>query len=100
MEKLTAEQIIEKLKKTVQSIDAFAYGDYDNEELELGEIKEVEQFGGEGQGDTWYSVKYFKDHDVYLKVSGYYQSYNGTDFSGWGCVKEVTPTQKTITVYE
>ena len=94
------QEILEKLRENIDSVSDFAFGDYDSKKLGLGEIKEVEQFGGEGQGDTWYSVKYFKDHDVYLKVSGYYQSYDGTDFSGWGCVKEVTPTQKTITVYE
>ena len=43
---------------------------------------EVEQYGGEGQGDTWYSVKHFPSLDIYLKVDGYYQSYNGTNFNG------------------
>lgn len=62
--------------------------------------EEVEQYGGEGQGDTWYSVKYFPDHNIYLRVDGWYQSYNGTEFSGWDSVKEVKPIQKTITVYE
>lgn len=63
--------------------------------------KEVEQYGGEDQGSTWYSVKYFPDHDVYIRVDGYYSSYNGTDFNGWdGDCKEVRPKQKTITVYE
>lgn len=62
--------------------------------------EEVEQYGGEGQGDTWYSVKYFPDHNIYLKVDGWYQSYSGTEFNGWDCVKEVKPIQKTVTVYE
>ncbi len=63
--------------------------------------KEVEQYGGEGQGDTWYSVKYFKDHDVYIKVTGYYQSYNGTEFyDGWGCCSQVKPVDKVVTFYE
>lgn len=63
--------------------------------------EEVDQYGGEGQGDTWFSIKYFPDYDLYLKVSGYYQSYNGTDFyDGWDCVTEVKPVTKTITVYE
>jgi len=63
--------------------------------------KEVEQVGGEGQGDTWYSVKYFPDHDVYINVSGYYSSYNGTDFNDWDdACSEVKPIEKTITVYE
>jgi len=67
--------------------------------LGLGEVVEVEQFGGEGMGDDWYSVKYFKGHDVYIKVSGSYTSYSGTDFyEGFGV--EVRPQEKTITVYE
>lgn len=62
--------------------------------------EEVEQYGGEGQEDTWYSVKYFKDHDVYLRVDGYYQSHSGTDFESWdSAVSIVKPQQKTITVY-
>jgi len=62
--------------------------------------EEVEQYGGEGQGSTWYSVKYFPNHDVYIRVDGYYSSYNGTDFDGWDDCTEVRPKEKTITVYE
>lgn len=63
--------------------------------------EEVEQYGGEGMGDTWYSVKYFPEHDIYIKVTGWYQSYNGTEFyDGWGCCSQVRPQQKTITIYE
>lgn len=65
------------------------------------EWTEVKQRGGEGEGDVWYSVKYFPEHDVYLRVDGYYASHNGTYFDdGWNCVKEVKPMEKTITVYE
>lgn len=68
---------------------------------ELGDIEEIARYGGEGQGETWYSVKHFKDHDVYIRVDGFYSSYNGTDFNGgWGDCSEVRPQQKTITVYE
>lgn len=67
----------------------------------IPEWKEVAQHGGEGQGDEWWSVKYFPDHDVYVKVEGWYQSYNGTEFEGWeDAVYEVRPQEKTITVYE
>jgi hypothetical protein len=68
------------------------------ESLGLGKIEEVDQYGGEGQGDTWYSVKHFIDHDVYIKTSGYYSSYNGTEFyDGYG--EEVKPVEKTIIEY-
>lgn len=53
-----------------------------------------------GEGSNWFSVKHFIDHDVYIKVSGFYTSYNGCDFDGWEDCSEVFPQQKTITVYE
>lgn len=66
--------------------------------LGLGEVEEADSYGGEGKGETWYSVKYFKDHDVYIRIDGFYSSYNGTDFyDGYG--REVKPKEKTITVY-
>lgn len=65
----------------------------------LGKIVEIDQYGGEDQGSTWYSIKHFVDHDVYIRTDGYYQSYNGTEFyQGFG--REVKPKQKTVTVYE
>jgi hypothetical protein len=63
--------------------------------------EEVDQVGGEDEGSHWHSVKYFKDHDVYIKVTGWYSSYDGTDFESWDeACSEVQPQQKTITVYE
>ena len=60
-------------------------------QLGLGEVEEVAQYGGEDQGTTWYSVKHFKDRDVYIRIDGYYTSYDGTDFyDGYG--REVVPT--------
>jgi len=95
------DEILEVLKEKLNDVSDFAYEDYDDDELGLGEIKEVEQVGGEDEGSTWYSVKHFVDHDVYVRVDGYYSSYNGTDFyDGWNCCSEVKPIQKTITVYE
>lgn len=101
MEKLTYEQILEVLKEKIKDVSAFAYGDYNQAELGLGEIEEIEQAGGEGEGEHWHSVKYFKDYDVYIRVDGYYTSYNGTDFyEEWNSCSNVRPVQKTITVYE
>ena len=68
-------------------------------ELGLGKVVEVDQYGGEGQGDRWWSVKHFVDHNVYIKITGHYSSYNGTDFyAGYG--KEVKPAEKVVTVFE
>lgn len=67
--------------------------------LGVGDWVEVEQYGGEGKGESWYSVKHFIDHDIYIRTDGFYTSYNGTDFyDGYG--RQVFPKQKTITVYE
>lgn len=67
--------------------------------LGLGEIVEVYKYGGEDCGSTWYSVKYFVDHDVYIRTDGYYSSYNGTDFEdGYG--DEVKKVERLVTVFE
>ncbi len=67
----------------------------------LGTFKEIEQKGGEGEGETWYSVKHFPEQNLYLRINGYYASYDGTSFEDWeDCVKIVNPVQKTVTVYE
>ena len=100
MEKKSFSEIIEVLKEKIERVSCFAHEDYDKEDLGLGEIREVHQEGGEEQGSHWESVKYFKDHDVYIKITGYYTSYHGTDFDGWEDCIEVTPQSKVIIVYE
>jgi hypothetical protein len=120
--KKTAKEILERLEEFFNgNVGAYAYGDYTKadlfdyklhkdlsweekeveclKQLGLGSIEEVEQYGGEGQGDTWYSIKHFKDHGVYIKTDGFYSSYNGTDFD-YGFGSEVKPVQKTVTVFE
>lgn len=63
------------------------------------EMTLAEHFGGEGEGDTYYSVWSFKQKDtqVLVRVNGWYQSYNGAEYQDF---EEVMPVQKTITVYE
>ena len=104
MNKLNFEEILEILKNNI-SIEDFAYHDKSIlSTLNLGEIEEVSQYGGMGKGEMWYSVKYFKDHDIYIKVDGFYSSYECESyalFEDWDeCVFEVRPESKTITVYE
>lgn len=108
MNRLTAKEIIKRLKeywdKKGYSISDFAFISslgQDTDDIGVGMMEEVYQYGGEGQGERWESVKYFRDHDVYLKIRGFYQSYSGTDFpEEWDGVFEVRPKEKTITVYE
>lgn len=69
------------------------------EQLGLGKVVTVEDYGGEGQGDTYYSVKHFVDHDVYIRTDGWYASYEGGTYDqGYGY--EVRPQEKTVIVYE
>lgn len=98
---MTYQEIIEKAKEQLgeDGVNQFAYEDFDKELF--GTIKKVDRNGGEGKGEDWWVVFYFVDHDVYIKVSGWYQSYDGTSFEdGWDCCSEVRPKEKTITVYE
>ena len=87
--------------RNVKSPDALATAEFLNH-LGLGEIKEVEQKGGEGEGDEWYSIKYFPKHQLWIKIDGWYTSHHGTDFdeSFDSCCKEVIPVEKTVIVYD
>lgn len=92
---MTATEIIEKLKGF--SGDDFAYK-FDNREG-FGKAEIVHEQGDtQGGGDYSCVVRYFEDHNVYIQVTGYYSSYNGTDWDS--TFTEVLPKQKTITVYE
>ena len=95
---MTTKEILEVVESKM-SVDSFAHFRFNVEELGLGEIEEVYQHGGEGEGDHWESVKHFKDHGIYIQTVGRYSSYYGTDFDdGYG--EEVKPKEKTITIYE
>lgn len=97
---MTGKEILEKLKSSLEDVSIFAHEDYDPIELGLGEVNEVDSGGGSDRGSNWYSVQHFVDHDVYIKVTGYYQSHNGTEFyDGWDGCSIVKPEEKTITVY-
>jgi hypothetical protein len=76
-------------------------GEVDIEKLKeiFGEWKEVDAYGGEGDGDTHYRVLYFPKYDFYIKADGWYASYDGAHYedSDWYFV---TPKEKTVVVYE
>jgi hypothetical protein len=97
---MTAQEIKTILEEKL-SIEDFAFEEFDEDELGLGPIKTIEQKGGGGQGDEWYIVFHFTEHNIYLKCDGYYQSYNGTEFyNGWDDCFEVKPKQVEVTIYE
>lgn len=94
---MTGKEIIAKIEEADISVEDFAYGYFDSPEG-VGEYEEVYQHGGEGEGDHWESVKYFKDHNIYIRTIGHYQSHYGTEFyNGYG--EEVRPQEKVVTVY-
>lgn len=82
-----------RIKELIEILNPIA-----DELVGIGKWEEVEQKGGMDEGSEWYSVKYFKDHDVYIKTDGYYQSHHGTDFE-YGYGKEVKPKEVKITIY-
>lgn len=66
----------------------------------IGEFQIVQMDDSDRDGydtEQIFRVYHFIDHDVYMKVRGYWSSYGGDKFES---MKEVKPTQKTITVYE
>jgi hypothetical protein len=70
----------------------------------LGRIKVVEQKGGYNElqdgasGMEWHIVRHFVDHDVYIRLDGYYTSYEGLDISR-AKYKEVKPKERVIVEY-
>lgn len=70
--------------------------DYITNVLGLGELEYKD-----GRYDTseFWQVIYFKDHDVYLKIYGEYDSYGQGEHSYDG-IKEVKPKEVTIIKYE
>ena len=65
-------------------------------------IQQVEQVGGEGEGDHYHIVTSLtKDNKTTLiKHVGYYSSYIGVEFDGLDSYDIVEKKEKTITVYE
>lgn len=63
---------------------------------QLGEFEQVEKFGGQGKGDDFWRVYYFRDHDIYIRFDGWYTSHEGADYND---MFEVKPVQITKTEY-
>lgn len=62
----------------------------------LGEFDCVEKHGGEGQGDDYYAVFHFKDHNVFIQFQGWYASHSGSEYEE---MFEVRPEEVTVTQY-
>ena len=56
-------------------------------------------YGGEDMGSAYWSVYKFTQNDesVYVKFNGFYQSYNGAEFTEWFFVE---PKEKVVIEYD
>lgn len=90
-------EILEEIKKEYSDIQK--YGFSSGYVSSLGEVEISDTSKGSGDKD-WYVVFYYKEHDVYVKVSAYYESYYGVSFDeDWEGISEVRPSQKVVTIY-
>lgn len=108
----TAEELI-KIIKDNNLLEPLFDGDLKYAELEDEEgnsIENVEEYlkdllgeleYKDGRSDTseFWQVVYFKDHDVYLEVSGEYDSYGQGDHD-YNSIYEVKPKTVTKIIYE
>ena len=62
----------------------------------LGEFDCVEEHGGEGQGDDYYAVFNFKDHNVFIQFQGWYASHHGSEYEE---MFEVRPEEVMVIEY-
>ena len=100
MKKLTGDQILELIEEKKISWDNLGEGcvDFSEYSSKFGNVKTVDKYGGEGMGEKYYHVYHFVDHDVYIRINGYYQSYNGACFEI--APYEVKPIERTVIFYE
>jgi len=98
MEKLTGDEILKGLEE--RNIPWEDLGDdiIEWEDLPFGKVELIDEYGGENCGSDYWKVYHFIEHDVYIRIDGWYQSYHGTEFNN--APYEVKPQQKVITVYE
>lgn len=95
---MTTEKLLERLGEIFSEDEScFAYEMSNTEEF--GEAPIVDEEGDtEGGGEYSMVVRHFKNLDVYVKQTGFYSSYNGTDWNDDFTI--VKPVEKTITVFE
>ena len=97
MEKLTFQQIVDLLDENY-NLNDFKYL-HDENNGDLGDVKQVYHYGGSDKGTHYETVNHFVDHDVYIKLEGYYTSDSGVEYDGY-YYEEVKPKEKLVIVYE
>lgn len=99
---MESEKLLERFNELIEEhelSESLPWGDYDGTEIissELGEFKYVlsNKRLSNGDHDTSQTVLHFKEHNVYLSISGYYDSHNGSNFDSesWFIVYPVEVT--------
>lgn len=91
---MTFDEIVAKMRELGINEEKFGDEDFDYQELEnaVGEWEEVDSYGGEDQGSDYFIVVRFIEHNVYMRLDGYYRSYEGTNWSH-SSFQEVFPTE-------
>lgn len=71
------------------------------EELKsFGKAKIVHNEGGVDAGSNYVVVFHFPKINMYIRISGYYSSYDGTDYDTWdSAVDQVYPKPKVVMTY-
>lgn len=78
---------------------ALFFNDFDDVDVEGLGLGELEYKDKRCDTSEFWQVIYFKDHDIYLKISGWYDSYGQGEHS-YDSIKEVKPKDVILTTYE
>lgn len=94
--------VLDKSSYYNNGLDAFARNlNYDMEKAKslFGDFEYLERNkrSSTGDHDEVITVIHFKEHDIYIGITGYYSSSNGSEFDD---ICEVTPYTETITRYK
>lgn len=94
----TAGEIIKIIKDNDLQEQIFNYEDYSEEITEeLGEFEIKESICN---SDEMYIIIYFIKPNIYLKLTGEYDSYGGGEHYYYGSIREVKPKEVQKIIYE
>jgi len=95
---MNAEQIIEQLESNFTK-DEVIGNDLDiNKMIKIfGKCTLVEQFGGINKGYDYWKIFHFIEHNIYIKLHGYFSEYSGIEP---GIYEHVIPKEIFETQYE
>lgn len=111
---VTSELLVDFLKEKMREYDRYMFNQddyeyfahyfedwYSGNNLNNNFVSAVDSWGGEGQGDDiGFVLKInYEDNVYYLMVSGYYDSWNDTEWDDDN-IRIVNPKEKVVTVWE